>query len=93
MQLSFCILLPACLCVCVCVRVCNFLLSLGDRTVSKLQRATGELLGPSLSPDNEIRLQRPPSLRYSLTYLCRTDALCSLWGRGIFSIFNNVPLQ
>lgn len=39
-------------------------------------------------PDNEIRLQLPPSLRSSLTYLSCTDAPCP--GGGIL---NRVPLH
>lgn len=68
--------------------VCNVLLGLGGQTSLGAAEGSRRTVGSFLCPDNEIRLQLPPSLRSSLTYLSCTDAPCPEGG-----ILNRVPLH
>lgn len=66
----------------ICLLVFTFPVSLDERTVVDVQSAEGSSSRRTLHPphvyrgrpDNEIRLQLPPSRRSSRTYLCCTDA-------------------
>lgn len=66
----------------ICLLAFTFPVSLDIRTVVDVQSAEGSSSSRTLHPphvyrgrpDNEIRLQLPPSRRSSRTYLCCTDA-------------------